>query len=201
MHRVDPSRYRLRSIVDLIDDVHACDQGGIDDPSAGQSWECPGCRKDYDPGEYATALRRFLLVGGPDQDGWTHVAMAAEAMTMMAGVSFGPARIRRWMDRGQIASMCRWKPGTVTGLRFVLWTDVRDRAERRSAGSRSSSWSVAGRRCRRTDSAPQSARVRTSTPRVRVWRFTLLGWRSSSRSGPLRPVTRRGIRACGTPTE
>ena len=31
----------------------ACDQGGIEDPSAGQSWECPGCRKSYDPGEYA----------------------------------------------------------------------------------------------------------------------------------------------------
>lgn len=120
---------QTRSIVDLIDDVHACDQGGIDDPSAGQSWECPGCRKDYDPGEYATAVRRDLLVGGPDQDGWTYIAMAAEAVTMMAGVTFGPARIRRWMDRGQVASMCRWKPGTVTGLRFVLWTDVRDRAD------------------------------------------------------------------------
>lgn len=106
-----------------------CDQGGIEDPSAGQSWECPGCRKSYDPGEYATAVRRDLLTGGPDRDGWTHVAMAAEAVTMMTGVTFGADRIRRWMDRGQVSSLCRWKEGTVTGLRLVLWTDVRDRAD------------------------------------------------------------------------
>lgn len=107
----------------------SCDQGGIEDPSAGQSWECPGCRKAYDPGEYATAVRRDLLTGGPDRDGWTHVAMAAEAVTMMTGVTFGPDRIRRWMDRGQVSSLCRWVPGGVTGLRLVLWTDVRDRAD------------------------------------------------------------------------
>lgn len=103
-----------------------CDQGGITNPSAGQSWECPSCRKEYDPGEYATAVRRDLLTGGPDRDGWTHVAMAAEAVTMMTGVTFGAARIRRWMDRGQVQS--RWSDGA-TGLRLVLWTDVRDRAE------------------------------------------------------------------------
>jgi hypothetical protein len=102
-----------------------CDQGGIGNPSAGQSWECRGCRKEYDPGEYATAVRRDLLTGGPANDGWTHIAMAAEAVTMMTGVTFGAARIRRWMDRGQVAS--RWSEGT-TGLRLVLWTDVRDRA-------------------------------------------------------------------------
>lgn len=102
-----------------------CDQGGIEDPSAGQSWECPGCRKEYDPGEYATAVRRDLLTGGPDRDGWTHISMAAEAVTMMTGVTFGSARIRRWMDRGQVAS----QPAGVTGLRLVLWTDVRDRAQ------------------------------------------------------------------------
>ena len=48
---------------------------------------------------------------------------------MMTGVTFGSDRIRRWMDRSQVASLCRWKPGTVTGLRLVLWTDVLDRAE------------------------------------------------------------------------
>jgi hypothetical protein len=114
-----------------------CDQGGIENPSAGQSWECPGCRKDYDPGEYATAVRRDLLTGGPDRDGWTHVAMAAEAVTMMTGVTFGPDRIRRWMDRSQVAAVCRWRAerrggvlvSVQNGLRLVLWTDVRDRAE------------------------------------------------------------------------
>lgn len=114
-----------------------CDQGGIEDPSAGQSWECPGCRKDYDPGEYATAVRRDLLTGGPDHDGWTHIAMAAEAVTMMTGVTFGPDRIRRWMDRMQVAAVCRWRAerrggvlvSVPNGLRLVLWTDVRDRAD------------------------------------------------------------------------
>lgn len=114
-----------------------CDQGGIEDPSAGQSWECPGCRKSYDPGEYATAVRRDLLTGGPDRDGWTHVAMAAEAVTMMTGVTFGPDRIRRWMDRSQVAAVCRWRAdmrggrlvSVQNGLRLVLWTDVRDRAD------------------------------------------------------------------------
>lgn len=114
-----------------------CDQGGIENPSAGQSWECPGCRKDYDPGEYATAVRRDLLTGGPDRDGWTHIAMAAEAVTMMTGVTFGPDRIRRWMDRSQVAAVCRWRAerrggvlvSVQNGLRLVLWTDVRDRAE------------------------------------------------------------------------
>lgn len=105
-----------------------CDQGGISDPSAGQSWQCRGCRKDYDPGEYANAVRRDLLAGGPERDGWTHIAMAAEAVTMMTGVTFGAARIRKWMDRDQVAS--RWTdPETSTGLRLVLWTDVRDRAQ------------------------------------------------------------------------
>lgn len=105
-----------------------CDQGGITDPSAGQSWECRGCRKEYDPGEYATAVRRDLLTGGPDRDGWTHVAMAAEAVSMMTGVTFGAARIRRWMDRDQVRS--RWTDqANQTGLRLVLWTDVRDRAQ------------------------------------------------------------------------
>lgn len=114
----------------------ACDQGGIHDPSAGQSWECPGCRKEYDPGEYANAVRRDLLTGGPDRDGWTHIAMAAEAITMITGVTFGPDRIRRWMDRNQVAAVCRWRAevrdgvlvGTQNGMRLVLWTDVRDRA-------------------------------------------------------------------------
>jgi hypothetical protein len=48
-------------------------QGGLDDPRAGRSWECPGCRKEYDVGEYATAVRRDLLENGDQGDGWIHV--------------------------------------------------------------------------------------------------------------------------------
>src|SRR5690606_21189388 len=62
-----------------------CDQGGIEDPRAGLSWECPGCRREYGPGEYATAVRRDLLENGADGDGWTHITMAAEAASTLTG--------------------------------------------------------------------------------------------------------------------
>jgi hypothetical protein len=93
-----------------------CDQGGIEDPSAGQSWECLGCRKRYTPGEYANAVRRDLLTSGPDGDGWTHVAMAAEAASTMTGYVIPANTVRRWMDRGKVAAVCRWT-STVDGRR------------------------------------------------------------------------------------
>lgn len=105
-----------------------CNQGGIDDPTAGLSWECPGCRKEYDPGEYATAVRRDLLDNGRDGDGWTHVSMAAEAATTLTGHVLPPATVRKWMDRGKVASLCRWAPGKMWGLRLVYWPDVADEA-------------------------------------------------------------------------
>ena len=105
-----------------------CSQGGLDDPTAGLSWECPGCRKEYDPGEYATAVRRDLLDNGRDGDGWTHVGMAAEAATTLTGHVLPPATVRKWMDRGKVASLCRWAPGKVWGLRLVYWPDVADEA-------------------------------------------------------------------------
>lgn len=89
-------------------------QGGIEDPSIGQSWECIGCRKHYSPGEYANAVRADLLQGGPDGDGWTHITMAAEAASTQTGVLFPPATVRKWMDRGQVTSCCRWS-ATVDG--------------------------------------------------------------------------------------
>lgn len=99
-------------------------QGGITDPSAGQSWECPGCRKAYTPGEYATAVRRDLLERGPDGDGWTHVNMAAEAASTLTGFFVAPATVRRWMDRGQVVAVCSWRRGQAWGPRLVLWPSV-----------------------------------------------------------------------------
>lgn len=102
----------------------ACgDQGGIDDPSPGMSWECPGCRKDYDPGEYANAVRRDLLTRGPDGDGWTHVAMAAEAASTLVGKLVPSSTVRQWIVREKVAS----RLGD-TGVRLVFWPDVADRA-------------------------------------------------------------------------
>lgn len=105
-----------------------CDQGGIDDPRAGLSWECPGCRKEYKPGEYANAVRRDLLDNGADGDGWTHVGMAADAATTLVGVAISEERLRKWADRGKVASCCLWTAGRSWGQRLVYWPDVADEA-------------------------------------------------------------------------
>lgn len=117
----------------------ACDQGGIEDPSAGQSWECPGCRKAYDPGEYATAVRRDLLTKGANGDGWTHVSMAATAASEITDGLVLAGTVRKWMDRNKVASCCVWEPGKTWGMRLVFWPDVADAAldlNRRVAAAR-----------------------------------------------------------------
>jgi hypothetical protein len=101
----------------------ACSQGGIDDPGAGLSWECPGCRKEYSPGEYATAVRRDLAENGADGDGWTHMTMAAEAATTSTGVLVPAATVRLWVHRGKVASKLNEH-----GSRLVYWPDVFDQA-------------------------------------------------------------------------
>ncbi|WP_435746476.1 hypothetical protein [Nocardioides sp. SYSU DS0663] len=73
---------------------------------------------------------------GPDGDGWTHLTMAAEAATTMTGRLIPASTVRKWMDRGRVASCCRWTSGTDWGLRLVFWPDVADAAtasERRRA--------------------------------------------------------------------
>lgn len=101
-------------------------QGGIEDPSVGQSWECLGCRKQYTPGEYANAVRSDLLRGGAD--GWTHISMAAEAATTMTGVLIAPATLRRWVERGKVTSICRWVKGATWGQQLVHWESVAEQA-------------------------------------------------------------------------
>lgn len=115
----------------------ACSQGGLDDPAAGQSWECQGCRKAYDSGAYATAVRRDLLDADAG-DGWTHVTMAAEAATTLTGHLVPASTVRKWMDRGKVAALCVWRckqdptDGTLApvpwGMRLVFWPDVADAA-------------------------------------------------------------------------
>ena len=105
-----------------------CDQGGIRNPSVGLSWECPGCRREYSAGEYATAVRRDLLENGAAGDGWTHVAMAAEAASTLTGGLVLAGTVRKWMDRGRVASCCAWEPGQSWGVRLVFWPDVADAA-------------------------------------------------------------------------
>lgn len=86
----------------------AAGQGGIEDPTVGQSWECTGCRKQYTPGEYANAVRADLQKAGPDGDGWTYVTMAAEAASTQTGAVIAPGTVRRWMEDSKIRSCCRW---------------------------------------------------------------------------------------------
>lgn len=76
-------------------------QGGVDDPTPGLSWECPGCRKKYSPGEYATAVRRDLLDRGPTSGlgGWASLPVAAEAAAELTGRPVTAKTIRTWVQR------------------------------------------------------------------------------------------------------
>lgn len=117
-----------------------CDQGGVADPRPGISWECPGCRMSYSPGEYATAVRRDLadrqyIAQGDNVDapsvqsyGWTDVALAADAATTLVGHPVFATTLRKWMDRSKVASCCAWAPGRFWGQRLVFWPDVADEA-------------------------------------------------------------------------
>jgi hypothetical protein len=69
-------------------------QGGIDDPTAGHSWECPGCRKTYDPGEYVAAVRLDLAA---DNAGWPTIAHAAATL---AEHPVSEKTIRGWVEKG-----------------------------------------------------------------------------------------------------
>ena len=89
-------------------------QGGIEDPSIGQSWECIGCGKKYTPGEYANAVRADLQQAGPDGDGWTFITMAAEAASTQTGYTIGPSTVRKWVDTNKVQACCRWS-STVDG--------------------------------------------------------------------------------------
>lgn len=122
-----------------------CDQGGIEDPRPGISWECPTCRKRYTPGEYATAVRRDLL-DREDGDGWTDINLAADAASTLTGQLVPPVNVRRWMDRGKVSGCCVWTYQHVGpcldetwhtgcrllshdwGQRLVFWPDVADEA-------------------------------------------------------------------------
>lgn len=115
-----------------------CDQGGIEDPSAGQSWECPGCRKHYDPGEYATAVRRDLIDQQMDGAGWCLLTVAADAAAEIAQRPISATTIRTWIARNDnISTACVWRPGQRFGMQIVYWPEVLDRAtETRRVGRR-----------------------------------------------------------------
>lgn len=127
-------------------------QGGLDDPRAGRSWECPGCRKEYDVGEYVTAVRRDLIEG----DGWAQVTAAAQAATDLVGMVVPDSMVRKWAKRLTVASACAWR-GPVKGQvqrspqRLVFWPDVADEAnaavarmlERRRRADQADAWTRA----------------------------------------------------------
>lgn len=122
-----------------------CDQGGIEDPRPGISWECPSCRKRYTPGEYATAVRRDLLDRN-DGDGWTDINLAADAATTLTHQPVLAVTVRKWMDRGKVSGCCLWGfdhltpcsdpiwhdgcriVGRTNGQRLVFWPDVAEEA-------------------------------------------------------------------------
>jgi hypothetical protein len=106
----------------------AAQPGGIDDPRAGRSWECPGCRKEYTPGEYANAVRTSL-VDDRDGSGWCTVVAAADAAADISGRPVSPAMIRVWIGRGDdIPVACWWKQHARSGVQLVHWPSVLRRA-------------------------------------------------------------------------
>lgn len=113
-----------------------CSQGGLDDPTAGLSWECPGCRKDYTAGEYTRAVRNSLIE--TDGLGWCLITTAAQAAEEITGRPITPATIRTWIVRGDdIGVACAWRPELRFGVQVVFWPDVLDRAqETRRTGPR-----------------------------------------------------------------
>lgn len=114
-------------------------QGGVDDPSAGRSWECPGCRKEYSPGEYVTAVRGSLVDG--DGSGWCSLQVAAAAAADITGRPISAPTIRVWIARkDDIRVACAWFPGARTGVQLVYWPDVLKRAtEQRTRHARTAS--------------------------------------------------------------
>jgi hypothetical protein len=130
---VAPSQwlYLLSTYPELEDSHDDCtQQGGIDDPDPGMSWECPGCRKQYTAGEYVTAVRRDLLDTDQGGLGWTDIEMAANAASTLADRTIAASTVRKWMDRGKVRSLCLWTPGRRWGQRLVYWPDVADRTPR-----------------------------------------------------------------------
>lgn len=112
----------------------AAQPGGIDDPSAGRSWECPGCRKEYTAGEYANAVRTSLI-DDRDGTGWCTVVAAADAAADITGRPVSPAMIRVWIGRGDdIPIVCWWKPEARSGVQLVHWPSVLSRAARPARG-------------------------------------------------------------------
>lgn len=107
-----------------------CSQGGIDDPESGQSWECPGCRKEYDVGEYVSAVRRVLVEDGGGA-GWCTFAAAAENAQEITGRTVTAKVVRTWVERDGLAVRCPWRKGQRFGLLEVFWPDVLERANQR----------------------------------------------------------------------
>jgi len=113
------------------EDCAAVGQGGIDDPAVGQSWECPGCRKQYDPGEYARAVRLSL---SNDEHGWATVAAAAAALSGLTGRRFAETTVRAWVARGWVGSKRDVRDDGQPGALMVRWHEARQEALRVAAG-------------------------------------------------------------------
>lgn len=112
--------------------VHAGhNQGGLTDPTVGTSWECPGCRRIYTPGEYQTAVRAELA---RENGGWITIPVAAQAAQEVAGRPVTDKTIRGWVTRDWVVSRFELDRRGIPGPRLVRWADVRREAERLGAG-------------------------------------------------------------------
>lgn len=131
--------------------------GGVDDPTAGHSWECPGCRKEYKPGEYVTAVRLDLTA---DRDGWPNIPNAAAAASTLTEWPVGDKTIRGWIGKGWVRSEIQMRPDGLPGVRVVFWPDVRREARRVAAGMQ---------HCSHVTPARAWMRTLESYPELEVW--------------------------------
>lgn len=140
------------------DTIHAAhDQGGLSDPTVGMSWECPGCRRVYTPGEYQTAVRAELA---RENGGWITIPVAAQAAQEVAGRPVTDKTIRGWVARDWVVSRFEYDHRGIPGPRMVRWSDVRREAERLGAGRN---------QCTHLTPARQWLRTLETYPEVEVW--------------------------------
>ena len=81
-------------------------------PRLHNAWRAP--RDDWGPGIH--------------EDGFGLLAEDDVNATTLTGRPVLATTVRKWMDHGQVGSLCLWRRGQVWGQRLVYWPDVAERA-------------------------------------------------------------------------
>jgi hypothetical protein len=85
-----------------------------DRPTATPTTQARAARDDWGPGIH--------------EDGFGLLAEDDVNATTLTGRPVLATTVRKWMDHGQVGSLCLWRRGQVWGQRLVYWPDVAERA-------------------------------------------------------------------------